>query len=345
MGLCGCGSTHRAGLEDLIGGPAPVVIDQDDKTTEPGPATAEGEQEDAPLVFEADGNDVTEPEMEPLVAQQVAGEVTIQPESIIEVIVKEDSSLNGKYKVNQFSAIEFGYMGLVFLENMTADMARFKIEELLKNRGFREATINVRIVKASYDTIRVTGAVATPGDQRIGPGSRRSLTKVLLSAGGLTVPAKGAGVKIVPDGILDPLAVEKEGKVYWLTDTNGDARVPDVFLDNNDLVHVFPSKELATTGPGQKQITVTGEVSSRGVFSFNANEECTMLRLFLVKMGGTVPKWAGDAIIIRKDKTGKDREIEVRLRKLLDTADPKLDVPLQHGDRVIVKSRGIILFD
>jgi protein involved in polysaccharide export with SLBB domain len=330
-------------LEELIGGPRPDVIEHVDVADEPD--AGDVEPEDKPLVIEVGGHDVPEPAMKPLVAPKVAGEVTIQPESIIEVLVKEDSSLNGKYKINQFSAIEFGYMGLVFLENMTADMAAFKIEELLKNRGFRKATIKVRIVKASYDTIRVTGVVAKPGDQRIGPGSRRSLTKVLLTAGGLIVPAKDAGVRIVRNGILNPLPTEKGGEVHMLTDTNGNARVPNVFLDNNDLVIVFPSKELATTAPGQKQITVTGEVSKRGVFVFHENEECTILRLFLVKMGGNIPKWAGDATIIRKDKKGKDREIKVRLRKLLDTADPKLDVPLQHGDRIIVKSRGIILFD
>jgi len=178
LSVCGCGTTHPAGIEDLIGGPTPRV-DGDE-----APDVGDVEQEDKPLVFEVEGHDVPEPAMKPLEIPKIAGEVTIQPESIIEVVVKEDSSLNAKYKVNQFSAIEFGYMGLVFLENMNAEMAAFKIEELLKNRGFREATIRVKIVKASYDTIRVTGVVTRPGDQRIGPGSRRSLTKVLLSAGG-----------------------------------------------------------------------------------------------------------------------------------------------------------------
>jgi hypothetical protein len=77
----------------------------------------------------------------------------------------------------------------------------------------------------------------------------------------------------------------------------------------------------------------------QGVYRFRPDEPCTVLHL-IFKMGG-IPGLVekDDVRIIRKKDTGEEEEIPVDLRGLLETGDPKKDVPLKHGDRVIFPAR------
>ena len=66
--------------------------------------------------------------------------------------------------------------------------------------------------------------------------------------------------------------------------------------------------------------------------------------MYLMFKTGGLPKWADDknVVIVRKGPTGKVEEITVNVRVLLKTGDPADDVPLQNGDRVIVKERRLL---
>jgi polysaccharide export outer membrane protein len=262
-------------------------------------------------------------------------DVTIQPDSILWISIDEDPSLNGRYIVNEYTAIDFGYVGLVLLNDMTAKDAEGKLKRILEDRYVRQATVTVRMAKASYDRVSVIGAVVSSGLLKIGPGSTITLNDALRRAGGLKLEAATARVKIVRGGLLSPFGPISDGDIYPLVDASGKPSIPDIALANNDLVYVYAQKSASTT-VGEKRIVVLGEVARQGVIQFTDSEPCTMLYL-LFKIGG-LPRFAkGSAVrIVRRDKEGREREIKVDADALLSEGNPKNDVVLEDGDRVIV---------
>ncbi|MEI6971764.1 MAG: polysaccharide biosynthesis/export family protein [bacterium] len=279
-----------------------------------------------------------EPPAEPPQAAVSRTRITIQPETVVEITVDEDQSLSGTYEVNSASAIQFRYVGLVFLGNMTTSEATVKIKSLLiKERGFRNANVAVRIVKASYDTIRVSGWVNEPTDLKIGPGSQITLRDALLRAKGLRSQAKGTRITIARDGLLNPIPLTgRVNEEYSLMGPDGKASIPRVAVRGNDWVHVSPGDEQV--GLGEKQIVVM-MLSQPSVVRFSNNEPCTMMYL-LVKIG-KLPKWvdSGNVRVVRKGQDGLEAEIKVDIRPILEAADSKEDIALEHGDRVIFKER------
>jgi protein involved in polysaccharide export with SLBB domain len=279
----------------------------------------------------------------------VARDVTIQPDTVLWVTVEEDPSLNGKYLVNEYSAIDFGFVGLVLMNDMTVEMAEAKLRHILESRYLRKASVSVRIAKASYDRIGVSGLVMTPGLLKIGPGSGISLNDALRRAGGLRPEAALPRVKIIRNGLLSPFGPIAQGEVYPLLSDDGRPTIPTLSLSNNDLVYVFAQQATPTagggvTGLGEKKIMLLGEVSRQGVVSFADNEPCTLLYL-LFKIGG-LPRFAkADAIrIVRRDKDGRETKILANAERLMRDGDPTQDVVLQHNDRIIVPARRINFF-
>jgi protein involved in polysaccharide export with SLBB domain len=285
------------------------------------------------------------PESDPVVT---AGEVTIQPDSVLQVSVREDSALDGSYSVNEISAIQLGYVGPVFLRNMTEEKAADKIKEVLENRFFNRATVSVRILRASYDKVAVHGQVAKGGVIKIGSGDRISLNDALLRAGNFTASIKGVRVRIVRGGLLSAVSPSVDGEVYELLDENNNPKVPDVFLWNNDVAFVFTSSGLTEDSTvveeGAKEILVLGEVNRQGIYNFNGSTPCTLMHL-IFKMNG-FPTYADTEKIkiIRPDGDGGEEEMIVDASKILEEGDPEADVRLENGDRVIVSARRISLF-
>ncbi len=271
------------------------------------------------------------------------GVVTIQPDTILWISVDEDASLNGRYIANEFGAIDFGYVGLILLGDMTTEQAEAKIRATLEGRYLNKATVTVRIAKASYDRLGVHGAVEVPGMVKIGPGSAITLREALRRAGGIRLQGRDMMVKIVRQGMKSPFGSAAEGEIYPLSLENGDAQIPRVYLRNDDLVYVY-NREADKRGVGGKKIILLGEVPRRGVVEFSENEPCTLMHL-LFKIGG-LPRFAkANAIrIVHRDKDGRERVRIVDAEKLLADGSPENDVQLYSGDRVIVPVRKISFF-
>jgi len=278
--------------------------------------------------------------------QQVVGvsDLTIQPDCLVQVRVAEDSSLNGSYPVNSIGAIQLGYIGPVILYNKTEEEAERKIVGVLKTREFRVATVKVKILRASYDKVMVTGEMVSPGLIKIGASDTITLNDALLRAGGLKASVRGAKVKIVRDGLLSAVAPALKGEEYSLVTDDGDPSVPHVLLRNNDVAYVYSRTTRARQVTGSKTILVLGEVKRRGLYNFAGGESFTIMHL-IFKMGG-LPRYANPKAIriIRRDRDGNEEELKVNADQILETGDPDEDVPLQHGDRVIVPQRRISLF-
>lgn len=275
------------------------------------------------------------------------GEITIQPECIVQIQVEEDATLDGNYPVNDIGAIQFGYVGPVILFNKTEVQAEQKIREVLRQRNFRKATVRVRILKASYDKVQVSGDVNRPSLIRIGSGDSISLSEALLRAGGIRPSARNCKAQIIRGGLLSPVPFALEREVYNLVDDSGKASIPEVMLRNNDMLELVSSQPASVggaAGGGEVEVIVLGEVGRPGVYRFGQGEPCTMMHL-IFKMG-SLPRFAnGKAVkIMRRDSSGLEREIKVDVEKLLDNGNPDDDVPLQNGDRIKVPARRISIF-
>jgi protein involved in polysaccharide export with SLBB domain len=272
------------------------------------------------------------------------GVITIQPESIVEIRVVEDPGLDGSYVVNEIGAVELGYVGPVILLNKTEEDAAQKVADVLMSRHFKNATVRVRIMRASYDKVQVSGSVNRPGVLKIGAGDVISLNDALLRAGGLRAASGGASVRVIRDGLLSALAMAIEGEVYALMTEDGQPTVPDVLLDNNDVAYVFTARDDMPIEVGEKEILVLGEVNRRGVYRFESGEPCTLMHL-IFKMDG-FPQYADESAVkvVRQDENGSEEEIVVDARKIMETGDPVYDIPLKNGDRVIVPARRFSLF-
>lgn len=275
-----------------------------------------------------------------------AAEITIQPDCVVQVTVKEDKSLDGNYPVNEIGAVELGYVGPVILYNKTEADAEQKIRDVLTDRGFKAATVGVKILRASYDKVLVVGAVNKAGQVKIGAGEAISLNDVLLRAGGLRTSVKGAKVKIVRAGLLTPFPTALEGEEYALETEDGKPSIPDVRVRNNDVVNVFSGQAGVVEAGGEKEVIVLGEVSRPGIYRFAADEACTMMHL-VFKLG-KLPMYANQKAvkIVRagEDGNGEKSEIVVDVEKIVNEGKPEDDVPLENGDRVIIPARKLTLF-
>ena len=286
----------------------------------------------------------------PPVEQQIAmaGEVTIQPDSVLQVSVREDSGLDGSYHVNEISAIQLGYVGPVFLHNMTEEQAARKIKEVLENRFFNRATVNVRILRASYDKVAIQGQVSTAGIIKIGSGDRISLNDALLRAGNVTTAIKGARVRIVRGGLTRAVSASEDGEIYSLLDEDEEPKVPDVYLWNNDVAYVYTSSgasdDPGVVEEGDKEILVLGEVNRQGIYHFDGTAPCTMMHL-IFKMNG-FPTYADtkEIKIIRRSSDGNEEELIIDASRILEDGNPDEDVNLENGDRIVVPARRMSLF-
>lgn len=271
-------------------------------------------------------------------------DITIQPDSLLQISVAEDPGLDGSYHVNDIGAVDLGYVGPVILFNKTEKAAEKKIRDVLKARDFRNATVKVRILRASYDSVMVNGAVIKPGLIRIGAGDVISLNDALIRAGGLRPSATGAKVRVVRGGLLSAVVSSLEGEEYSLVSEDGKPMVPEVSLKNNDVIFVFSGTTRAGVEVGEKEILVLGEVSKPGVYRFSQSEPCTIMHL-VFKMGGLPPYANQRSIkIIRRDENGKEKETKVNVQKLLEDGKPENDITLENGDRIIVPARRLSLF-
>jgi len=278
----------------------------------------------------------------------IAGDVTIQPDSVLQVSVREDSGLDGSYHVNEISAIQLGYVGPVFLHNMTEERAARKIKEVLENRFFNRATVNVRILRASYDKVAIQGQVSTAGIIKIGSGDRISLNDALLRAGNVTTAIKGARVRIVRGGLTRAVSASEDGEIYSLLDEDEEPKVPDVYLWNNDVAYVYTSSgasdDPGVVEEGDKEILVLGEVNRQGIYHFDGTAPCTMMHL-IFKMNG-FPTYADtkEIKIIRRSSDGNEEELIIDASRILEDGNPDEDVNLENGDRIVVPARRMSLF-
>jgi protein involved in polysaccharide export with SLBB domain len=270
-------------------------------------------------------------------------ELTIQPDCVVQISIAEDPSLNGSYPVNDIGAVDLGYIGPVILYNKTEKEAAEKISEVLLNRDFVTATVKVRILKASYGKVKVTGSVRQPGLIRVGAGDTISMNDALLRVGGLAPSALGGKVRVYRGGLMSAVPEAGAYEDYALQTEGGQPCVPNVQLGNNDVASVMPPTAGGADGAaqplGEKEILVLGEVEKPGFYRFEGSEPCSMLHLLF--RVGPLPKFANTKAVkvIRRDASGLETEIPVDAARILEVGNPEADVQLENGDRVVIPEK------
>jgi protein involved in polysaccharide export with SLBB domain len=289
---------------------------------------------------------------EAALTEERPGEMTIQPDCLLQVAVEEDPQLDGSYPVNEIGAISLRYVGPIILYNKTEGEAEEKIRDVLRQRDFRKATVKVRILRASYDRVQLSGEVNRPGVITIGAGDTITLNEALLRAGGLKPAPGGLKLHVIRGGLLSAAPFALEPEEYSLMRPDGKPEIPAVVLRPNDIAHVLAAAGGSSAGAGgvgglsegEKEILVLGEVARAGIYRFAPNERCTVMHLVL-KMGGLPPYANAKAVkVIRRHADGTEEEIPVNVHRLLERGDPDDDVTLQNGDRLTVPARRISLF-
>jgi protein involved in polysaccharide export with SLBB domain len=275
------------------------------------------------------------------------GALTIQADSVLRITVQEDPGLSGSYPVNSLGGIQFSYIGPVILDNLTEPQAAEKIRQILLNREFQSATITVKILRPSYDRVRIAGGVRRPGEIKVGAGDEVTLNSALNQVGGIIDEPWNTQVKVVRGGLTSIMAAYLPGEVYSLVDDKKRPYVPDVKLRNNDVVFVY-GKSAAATRSGvrtrPRYVLVLGEVGQPGFYRFDPSERFTMMNL-IFRMG-SLPAYANDkgVRVIRQSDSGSEEEFKVNVREIMKEGNPELDFPLMSGDRIIVPARRISLF-
>ena len=337
--------TSYASADAASGGLDPDAPDERDAGLSP----LSGEDPIASVSAGSRPEHVREPSME-LTNAAPSGELTIQPDCLVQVSVDEDPSLDGNYPVNKIGAISLRYVGPVILYNKSEQEAADKIAEVLRSRHFRKATVNVKILRASYDRVQVVGAVNRADLVKIGAGDSISLNDLLLRAGGVKPGTENPHARVVRGGLTSALAAALPGEEYSLLDDEGLPGIPEVYLRNNDLVQVYAAPGDGTGGfmaarqRGARQVLVLGEVKRPGVYRFSPREPCSILYL-VFKMGG-LPPYANmkNLRVMRLNDHGEEVEFTVDARDVLREGDPRDDFELQDGDRIVVPARRISLF-
>ncbi len=259
-------------------------------------------------------------------------EHVIIPGDQLRITVSEDSTLNKIYAVAGDGTIDVNYIGRVSVVEMTVAQAAEKIERLLEETYFREATVTATVTEFVTGSVLVLGSVEKPipipltGDQIM------TLTEAISLCGGLTRQADGTRVRILrwkPASGMERqvLTVDVRTMFEKLDFAN------DQFLRPRDIILV-PSLGV---GSGAGEYLVLGDVSNPGFHPYS--EGLDVIRA-ITRAGGVnrTAKWDA-ARLLRADKGGNYSVIPLDLSRLFGAADMSMNLKVLSGDIIFVPSR------
>ncbi|MBI2213554.1 MAG: polysaccharide biosynthesis/export family protein [Acidobacteria bacterium] len=254
----------------------------------------------------------------PAVAQDF-GEYRIGPKDLVEIKVYEAPELNGERRVADNGSISMPLLGEVSISGLTAVEARDRISALLTSKYVQRANVSVIVKDFSNKPITVIGAVAKPGTLNVS--GRFTLLQAISAAGGLTASA-GRKIYVLrssDNGLSDTLEV----------------RTSDLFESANPMwnVPIAPSDVINVPAQSAVKIFCLGEVKSPGQLTFDSGDRITLLAA-IAKAGGMSERASSNVTIKRIGADGKETQIKVKYRAILDGKKP--DVELRPDDVIVV---------
>ena len=261
----------------------------------------------------------------------------IGPGDLLKIDVFDVPDLSREVRVG-----ESGYISLPLIpvKVRVAGLSPFQLEEklaeLLQVNGLvKNPQVVVFVKEQRSQPITVIGAVRTP--RVIQAVRQMSILEVLSEAGGIADDA-GSIVIVTRNAAAEPAA--KEGATQPATERPASQtftiQLKDL-LDTGDPQFNIPVSGGDTVSvPRGGIIYVAGAVQRPGGFVLTSDsEEITTLKAVALAQGLTGSAKGGSAVIIRRDAaTGKSKEIEVNLNKIMGRKAQ--DVPLLANDILFV---------
>jgi polysaccharide biosynthesis/export protein len=236
---------------------------------------------------------------------------------LLEVSVFDTPELSGKLRVSNTGDVSFPLIGMLHLQNATAEQAQNLVRQKLIDGAF---VINpqVTIFVAEYATqgVSIVGEVHKPG---VYPAfGEHHLLDYLSLAEGLT-PLAGTNITIAHVGHSnDPLHVKV---------TSGASPTPE----NNPLI--LPGDTIFVERTGL--VYVIGDVARPGGFPMDHDEQITILQALALAQGTNYTAAKGSTRLIRTTPQGRV-EIPVDLKKIM--AFKATDMQMQDNDILLIPS-------
>jgi polysaccharide export outer membrane protein len=244
----------------------------------------------------------------------------IGPKDLIEIKVFEVPELNIERRVSEDGTINLPLIGEFPVSGLTVTEVANRLDALLEAKLLQRASVSVQVKEFRSKPIAVLGAVRQPGNLAFS--GRWTLLEAISAAGGLA-DAHGDTIYVLrraENGLSDQISIAVDD---LMVRADPDANVP-IFA--NDIINV----------PANVQVTVfcLGEVAHPGAVTFQSNERITLLTA-IARAGGLTDRASRSIQIKRRDRDGRDAEMEVSYKRIVSGKDS--DLPLQSGDVVIVK--------
>ena len=257
----------------------------------------------------------------PLAAQEkFTQEYRVGPKDLLEISVFGADELSRTVRVSEDGKVSLPLLGEVLVDGLTKSELEKKLAGLLGEKYVQNPQVTVFIREYQSKRVSILGAVEKPGPyQLLG---RQTLMQIVSEAGGLTRDA-GNDIIIIrqlPDGTSTSLRISIDELFL-----KGDAKL-NVPLEAGDIVNIPVDKIVA--------VYIFGQVKTPGALQVKKSAIPTLLQAIAQAGGFTDRASRGGVIIKRKDATGKEKEIKVNARSILN--NKQKDVPLLENDTVYV---------
>ena len=247
-------------------------------------------------------------------------EYRVGPKDLLEISVFGAEELSRTVRVSEDGKVSLPLLGEVLVDGLTKSELEKKLADLLGEKYVQNPQVTVFIREYQSKRVSVLGAVEKPGPyQLLG---RQTLMQIVSEAGGLTRDA-GSDIIIIrqlPDGTSTSLRISIDDLFL-----KGDAKL-NVPLEAGDIVNIPVDKLVA--------VYVFGQVKNPGALQVKKSAIPTLLQAIAQAGGFTDRAARGGVVIKRKDETGKEKEIKVNARSILNNKQP--DVQLLENDTVYV---------
>jgi len=284
------------------------------------------------------------------------GDYLIGSGDLLKIDVFDVADLSREARVSESGYITLPLLpGKIRVAGLTVFQVEEKLAELLQVNGLvSHPQVTVSVKEQKSQPITVIGAVRTP--KVIQPLRQTTLLEVLSEAGGIS---DDAGNTLIVTRPPPPPVRDASGSG---TEKSAEPPAPP-------QTFTIPLKGLLESGDSQFNIPIrggdvvsvpragivyaAGAVGSPGGFVLQSNrEEMTTLKLLALAGGLRSTAKPGDAVIIRKDAdTGKNREININLKKVLSRKvedvrlfpNDILFVPDSTGKKVLYRTGDLAL--
>lgn len=258
--------------------------------------------------------------------KQVPGYI-IGPNDVLRVSVYTGGTLQAEFRLSDYTVQTDGGIVLpllskpVMVGGLSVSTAAAAIRKaLIDAKQFDEATVDITMMGYHSSSIKVQGAVRTPGSLPL-TAEKMNISDALNAAGGLQ-PSAGTQIRVkrAKARSADPDVLVVDGWEIYSKDDLNDGKLIDVQLYDDDTIDV----------PVAPKFFVNGFVVTSGEYQWEPN---LTLERALLKAGGVKPEGAKNRISVRRmdPKTKEYKEIKL--------ANDKMSTIIEAGDIIDVPKR------